>query len=594
MLRFSAAVTTSLMLLVAGAPAGAADEIRATSGLTTAPEVRTEIDSATYVVDRLGRLVTVAAEHAWVPCMDDQGNRADDAWLRDRLLVSRLTDKGDPDPTWGPPRRVTIPNFSYMVDVWIDEADRIHLSAQAETLSRVNPDDPCGPPPEYPENTPNVTRMVEMRLTPHGAPDETFGPGGIREARDEATPDELLNLPYPPSYSRKGPDGENLTVSATNRRYAVDPQGRVVAAVDHVATNATNDEWRSWPAEAFEVHRFLRNADGRLVRDPSYGDGGRYLHRRIHNDAEEGPVPVWTELVSFQVEDDGRAVLTAESNGSVRLLRLTAEGKADTTFGTDGLSEPAPFSSMWRNPVMNRIRPDGRGGYFVVGWGPNAPLRKVSGDRTGYVRLGKSVLYRLTSTGRLDTSFGTPRPGPVRGLRVVNLDRAAVVSWDASNPAPAYYSVRVEGRNGLVLYTTTEKNRVVLDKETLGRRLDNGHRFTVTVTPTLDFFDGGVAGTTTVEPRDDATPPRNVTVSDKGNGTVSVRWDDPADDGGAPVLRYVVTADPTDGRTRRETVTDEDVVLRSLRTGVKHRITVTAVTKYGPGRAAAMTVRTRR
>ncbi len=244
MLRFSAAVTTSLMLLVAGAPAGAADEIRATSGLTTAPEVRTEIDSATYVVDRLGRLVTVAVEHAWVPCMDDQGNRADDAWLRDRLLVSRLTDKGDPDPTWGPPRRVTIPNFSYMVDVWIDEADRIHLSAQAETLSRVNPDDPCGPPPEYPENTPNVTRMVEMRLTPHGAPDETFGPGGIREARDEATPDELLNLPYPPSYSRKGPDGENLTVSATNRRYAVDPQGRVVAAVDHVATNATNDEWR--------------------------------------------------------------------------------------------------------------------------------------------------------------------------------------------------------------------------------------------------------------------------------------------------------------------------------------------------------------
>lgn len=60
------------------------------------------------------------------------------------------------------------------------------------------------------------------------------------------------------------------------------------------------------------------------------------------------------------------------------------------------------------------------------------------------------------------------------------------------------------------------------------------------------------------------------------------------------MLRYVVTADPTDGRTRRETVTDEDVVLRSLRTGVKHRITVTAVTKYGPGRAAAMTVRTRR
>jgi uncharacterized delta-60 repeat protein len=137
--------------------------------------------------------------------------------------------------------------------------------------------------------------------------------------------------------------------------------------------------------------------------DPTFGTGGSF---RL------APVAVPEGSAVFEVNvlsalPDGRAVLAGRTRtlppsdfpngpfvppivGPTRLVRVTADGKADPTFGTNGQVDlPAPVSGT---PTTVLARPDGS----VL----------VASITAGSAR----VLTRLLPDGRVDAAFGPSDP----------------------------------------------------------------------------------------------------------------------------------------------------------------------------------------
>jgi uncharacterized delta-60 repeat protein len=116
------------------------------------------------------------------------------------------------------------------------------------------------------------------------------------------------------------------------------------------------------------------DSSGRL--DPTFGKGGIVVTDLAGDDAG----------ASVVVQPDGKVVAAAQRSGDVALVRYTANGALDPTFGRDGVVV-TDFGAQERALTL-LLRPDGR--LVVAGW-----------------RADGLVLSRYLRDGRLDPGFGT-------------------------------------------------------------------------------------------------------------------------------------------------------------------------------------------
>jgi uncharacterized delta-60 repeat protein len=173
---------------------------------------------------------------------------------------------------------------------------------------------------------------------------------------------------------------------------AVQPDGKIV--VVGTAAPARN-------GYAFLLLRFL--PDGRL--DPSFGTGGRVwsdlvtLRPPLHGGVV-GDVALGTSTANaVAIQSDGKLVVGGSTQSGATtafaVVRYLADGRPDTTFGSDGLVLTDFDAATDDSVTALRLLPDGR----ILAAG-------AAGDAVG--------LARYRADGTLDTTFGPARNGTVR------------------------------------------------------------------------------------------------------------------------------------------------------------------------------------
>lgn len=192
------------------------------------------------------------------------------------------------------------------------------------------------------------------------------------------------------------------------------------------------------------------------------------------------------------------------------------------------------------------------------------------------------------------STSGTPVPAPPapspanaapgNGTLDVTWTAPATVS---GHPVSSYQAtvVRHDGTGNPVTFTSNASDAGGLVTEHLFTGLANGHLYDVSVTATNDIGTGPAA-TTSGTPRTTAQAPTGVTAA-AGDTTVTVSWTAPADNGGAPITHYVVTANPGTHTTTTTDGATTNAVVTGLTNGATYSITVYAQNAAGNGASSA-------
>jgi len=171
-----------------------------------------------------------------------------------------------------------------------------------------------------------------------------------------------------------------------------------------------------------------------------------------------------------------------------------------------------------------------------------------------------------------------PTSAPAAPTNVIAIadDKSAVVSWTApDNGGSPITRYTVTVTPGGATETVTGKPPHTKLKV---NGLDNGTTYTFTVTATNADGNSPVsAPSNPVTPSSLPSAPRNVHAT-PGNGLATVSWDAPADNGGAAITLYTVTASPG-GATA--TTTDTNATVTGLSNGFTYTFTVTATNANG-------------
>jgi uncharacterized delta-60 repeat protein len=237
----------------------------------------------------------------------------------------------------------------------------------------------------------SANAVVLVRLNVDGTLDTTFGAAHTGWVQTEVG-------------TGRADDGAQIALDPRN--------GRIVVAGGYTTTA------KSW------VERWLPNG----TRDTSWdGDGKAYIV------VSGTPLVRATGLV---VEPDGKVVTSvwAGSSGNFTLVRFTADGKADTTFGSKGIAQTTTAGG----PVLaNDVARTTDGKYVVVG------SAKINSKLD-------TAVARFTAAGQPDTTFPTTGSNGTVRFDVaanaddvpeqVNLDSAGriVISGTISSSKQAY------------------------------------------------------------------------------------------------------------------------------------------------------------
>lgn len=271
----------------------------------------------------------------------------------DRMKLTRYNADGSPDATFGTGGRVTIVARGGSTDTMkalaLQPDGRILVAGFAATLGQNNDD------------------FAVLRFNTDGSPDLSFGTQGLAITDFDGLNDAAIGV-------------------------FVQPDGKIVAAGHAMLGPLVRGNLN------FAAARYL--ADG--SPDPTFGVGGKAtldfgLRSEFANAAAlqpDGKIVVAGRVFA----DNGTA------NADMGVARFTAGGVADTTFGSQGTGTlridfgaggivPVVFDGGdWDEALDVVLQPDGQ---IVVGG------FRASGGVTN------AALARLTSDGRLDTTFGT-------------------------------------------------------------------------------------------------------------------------------------------------------------------------------------------
>lgn len=233
-------------------------------------------------------------------------------------------------------------------------------------------------------------------------------------------------------------------------------------------------------------------------------------------------------------------------------------------------------------------------GYFIDTDGDTVPARIVAGSPVVFEGLTNGLKYnfrvRAINTSRGDgvrvnapavtPTAGAPapgQPGAAQDVVAVAGPLSATVSWlapasDGNGPITGYLVAEV-GAPPRLLPPSARSYEF--------RPLDSTKTYSFTVSAVSDRGAGPSTTSNEVTPAPaTSVPARPVIVSaTAGNGTATVAWTPPANDGGAPVIDYLVKSTAGDYRVTGAT----HIVMYGLQNDQVYRFTVRARNAFGTG-----------
>ena len=157
--------------------------------------------------------------------------------------------------------------------------------------------------------------------------------------------------------------------------------------------------------------------DGKL--DSTFGGGGVVS-------VDSGSRKIAVSSYAVGVQDDGMIVVAGSYGGVMTAWRFTSAGSPDISFGTNGRESINFVSNSGSLALTLALQYIGAEQRIVLGGFTNQPTRKSNNDNF--------ALARLTSTGQLDSSFGT----------------GGMVVQDFGTSADIVYGLAVDAGNGLI------------------------------------------------------------------------------------------------------------------------------------------------
>lgn len=306
------------------------------------------------------------------------------------------------------------------------------------------------------------------RVDANGRLDPTFGSGGIAWVNVSSAP--FAAAPNAPSgAAQAGPTGAGELA----RGVVVQSDGKIV-----VSGQAETPSGAGKPdSRDVDIYVTRFNANGTV--DPSFGAGGvRRIDLSDGITVASGPSATTTSVRGDQgyglsIRPDDRLLITGVKGSDtsdnvtrpdqdLAVVQLTRDGALDGTFGTGGVAV-ARTPNVNENPRQGLVQGDGK---FVT---------TAYGNPTGSPT--RPILYRFTTAGTLDASFGTGGigTGAVGGAAgraevygvVAQGDKYVLAGYGSRNETPTNTDLVLYrfhgdgtwdqgfGRDGLVTYTGT-------------------------------------------------------------------------------------------------------------------------------------------
>ena len=391
-------------------------------------------------------------------------------------------------------------------------------------------------------------------------------------------------------------DGEPFTPATTPGA----PQGVVAERGDRsmLVTWAAADDGGS-PVTAYRVQwrpgdsNFADSDPKATVRDdaqsrriPRLDNGTEYFVQVMAiNDVDDGPWSSPASATPASVAGPPTSVAAVRGDRSV-----TVTWAAPTD---DGGSPVTGYKVQWR--AESELYHSSRQATVTPGAGED--LRH---EFTGLAN-GTEYFVRVLAVNAVDDgepSGGEPftpatTPGAPQGVVAERGDRSMLVTWAAADSGgSAVTAYRVQWRPDDSNFAGSDPQARVRGDEQSRRitGLANGTEYFVQVMAINDVGDGGWSSPASATPASVAGPPRSVAAV-RGDGSVTVTWKEPTDNGGSPVTGYRVQ-----WRAESELYHDSDRLVEvdpaigsheitGLANGTEHFVRVYATNDVGDGEA---------
>lgn len=289
----------------------------------------------------------------------------------------------------------------------------------------------------------NEERFGLLRLTATGAPDPSFGSGGRVITAITGSGADRINAVIMQADGKIVAGGQASFGSATSgvdfalARYT--PAGTLDGTfgtggtvVTAVRAGSGTDAIHSLAIQGgaviavggegdFLAARYL--ATGAL--DPAFGTGGTV------SGVFGGTIGVAS---SVAVDRAGRLLLAGQADNDTAVVRLTAAGTLDATFGTGGKVK-VPLSSNWDAAEGLAVQADGK--IVLAGW----RMPDAGGSATDF------TVTRLQESGALDTGFGVGGTAVTPVAPGIKTDQAHAMALQPDDRVPATRIVAVGERN---------------------------------------------------------------------------------------------------------------------------------------------------
>ena len=346
-------------------------------------------------------------------------------------------------------------------------------------------------------------------------------------------------------------------------------------------------------------------SNGKLVNVYDYATGlWHYVPVLTPPDADrESPSPQGAGRAGFYSPEAGQYVILG-GHGRVYGLKLNFSG---ATVPSAPLSVTASAGNA--SATVSFSAPASAGGSPVTGYtvsstpagGVDAQAGSASMTRT-ITGLANGTIYRFTVTATNAVGTGPPSAPsnaitPTAPATAPAAPRNVAATAGNGSATVSFLPPSSDGGSAITQYVVTSNPAGGVDQQAgtaattrMVTGLANGMSYTFTVTATNGVGTGPAsAPSNAVVPAAPVVVPgtaRNVAAI-AGNASAKITFDAPAANGGSPITRYAVLANPPGGVDQQAGTAATTRTLTGLANGITYTFTVTATNAVGTGPASA-------